>query len=397
MTRIPEHSKLDSLIEWVNNYREDQLFIGLSCLKWKKIEIVASHLSKVNSDLRIYIMTLECYSQDFPEDYATNDNDCFKNDKERFKKFRSSYNLLVDFIRRCCPSSPRLAYDYRGNHVTYSDVEHSYFCSSSATQLDLFGRESFPKEIQVICCEFEKFFGLIGRADEICKNVIQAEDTIRHNPSLCETLYNDAYEAEAETCMDSIKSLKKCENLDLIDKFEEARKSGIPEENIYVSLYHMLNKREFHNHVVSNELRLARLTGLQDEEEVLYRGMSMEYILQRRYLIRDFDKVAYASRGNILAAECIAFLIEWNAVEEGGAKFFYDYFAKNYQGKYKVPSYQAVNSAFNKKLRTCNKEGKAAYDEFTQKIERQLTQIVPISKRKLPQTLPLRMEMYAQS
>jgi hypothetical protein len=215
-------------------------------------------------------------------------------------------------------------------------VGHSYFCNSSATQLDLFGRESFPKEIQVICYEFDVFFKLIGYADELCKRVIKTEDNIRQNPLQCEILYNDAYEAEAETCMDCINSLKNCKNIDLNDKFEEARKSGVAENMLYPFLYHMLTKREFHNHVVSNELRIARMIGIQEEEEILYRGMPLEYILLRRYLIHDFDKVAYVARGNTLASECIAFLIEWNAVEEGKAKLFYDYFTKNYQGEHQL-------------------------------------------------------------
>jgi hypothetical protein len=95
--------------------------------------------------------------------------------------------------------------------------------------------------------------------------------------------------------------------------------------------------------------------------------MSLEYILLRRYLIHDFDKVAYLGRGNTLASECIAFLIEWNAVEEGKAKLFYDYFTKNYQGVHQILSYQAVNVAITKKLRARNKDVKAAYDEFVSK------------------------------
>ena len=397
MPKIPEHSKLDSLIEWANNYREDQLFIGLSCLKRSTIEIVREQLSKVNSDLNAYIIQLECYSHDFAEDYATNDNDCFKNDKERFKKFRASYKFLNDFILRCCPASPRLAYDYSGRHITYSDEGHSFFCNNTATQLDLFGRQSYPVDIQSLCCEFEKFFNLIEKGDEICKRVIQTEDCIRKNPLWCELLYNDAYNEESENCMDSINSLKNCKNLDLADKFEEARKSGVPEDKLYVFLYHMLTKREFHNHVVSNELRIARLIGLQNEEEILYRGKPLEYILSRRYLIYDFDKVAYVSRGDTLASECIAFLIEWNAVEEGKAKLFYDYFVKNYQGKYQIPTYQAVNKALANKLGAGNKEGRTIYNEFAEKLNNQIAQTTTISKRKLPQMLSLRTEMYAQS
>jgi hypothetical protein len=139
------------------------------------------------------------------------------------------------------------------------------------------------------------------------------------------------------------------------------------------------------------------MIGIQEEEEILYRGMPLEYILLRRYLIHDFDKVAYVARGNTLASECIAFLIEWNAVEEGKAKLFYDYFTKNYQGEHQIPTYQAVNTALTQKLKAKNKDGRAAYDEFAKKLDNRIDQTDSVSKRKLPQMLSLHTKMYAQS
>lgn len=395
MTRLPEHSKIEQMHEWANNYHEDQLFIGLTCLKPNSIKIITNELAQKKAEIDSYISILESFSRDFPLEYATNDNNCFKNDKEKFKHLRGAFNFLKDFILRCCPRSPYSAYDYNHKHITYNNVDHSYVCSGNAYQLDLYGRESFPEPIRQLCAEFECLFGLMTRADELCQNVIQQEERIRKNPLWSFSLYNEAYVEEADISLDTVKTLKECKDVELIDKFEEARKAGVVEEKIYSYLYHALNKREFHNHVISNELRKARACGLQDEEKVLFKEMPIEQILQRRYVAQNFDKVAYTSRRNTLSADCIAFLMGWNGVAEGKASLYLKYFKNNYQGSHIVPSYAAVSKALKEKLGRGSGMYRQAYEDFASKLNAMLSQFSSYEKKKAAQATILSTGMLA--
>lgn len=395
MARIPEHFKLEQMYEWASNYHEDQLFIGLSCLKPKSIKIITNELAQKNAAIDSYITILESFSRDFPLEYATNDNNCFKDDKEKFKHLRGAFKFLNDFILRCCPRSPYSAYDYKNNHITYSNPDHSYVCSGNAYQLDLYGRESFPEPVRQLCAEFECFFGLMARADELCQNVIQQEERIRNNPLWSFSLYNEAYEEEADICMDTVKTLKECKDVELVDKFEEARKAGVLDDKIYSYLYHALNKREFHNHVISSELGKARALGLQDEEKILFKDMSIELILQRRYVAQNFDKIATTSRGNTLSSECIAFLIEWNGVAEGKARLYLKYFKNNYQGSHIVPTYSAVSYALKNKLGRGSSMYRKAYEDFASKLDGMLLQFSSYEKKKMAQASVLSTGMFA--
>ena len=45
----------------------------------------------------------------------------------------------------------------------------------------------------------------------------------RSNPLWSFSLYNEAYEEEADISLDTVKTLKECKDVELVDKFEEAR------------------------------------------------------------------------------------------------------------------------------------------------------------------------------
>ena len=100
----------------------------------------------------------------------------------------------------------------------------------------------------------------------------------------------------------------------------------------------------------------------------------------------NFDKVAYCSRENTLASECIAFFIEWNGILEGKAKLCYDYFQKNYQGTYEIPSYTAVSKALKQKVGTGGSAHMESYDDFASKLNALMDKFTPVEKRKMAQT-----------
>lgn len=371
--RIPDHQKLEQLSEWAANYQEAQLLAGLTCVK-KKITIgnLTDEIHKVIAEVSIYYRMLDTYSINYCYEYATDDNDCFSSDKERFANLRSSYNALRNVVLSLCPRSPRMAYNYLGERVTYSNPEHSYFCNSTATQLDMYGRESFPDDVQQLCQAFDKLFTLLQESEKLCINVQQDVEQIRMTPRLCWQIYNECYDVDVQRSSDIIKLLPREGIQDLHDRFQEERDKGVPEEELIPLLYHRLTTKEYHNHTICNELKKARLQGLQDEEALLFSEMTPNRVIQIRHLIKDFDKVGYKKRGNTLASECVAFLAEWLQIGEQQARLFYQYFKKNYSGGYSVPTYQAMMKTYNEKLGKGNKKGREGYEAFVKKIKETL-------------------------
>ena len=386
MTRIINHSKLDEILNWANNYQDDQLFVGISSFNIEKIIKVKNCLIIQNSVIDVYISELEYFSKSFTEEYATNDNNCFKDDEERFKRLKTCYYFVRDFVLSCCPRSPYSAYNYKHEHVKYNDTAHSYICTDGEYQLDCFGKESYPKPVQELCEEFDKLFNKIRYADDLCQSVIEAEKRIRSNPIICKELYNEAYEEEADICFDAVKMLNKCDVKFEKDKFEEAKDQGITGDEIYPSLYHKLNKREFHTHVLIKELEIARSQGLQDEEKVLFPNMLLEQVLEKRFVAQNFHKVAYANRGITLASECIAFLIGWYGTNEGKIKLCYDYIKNNYSGELDFPSYKAVSRMYKSKLGRGNRSARDKYGVFSAKFDALKKQYNPLGKVKRTST-----------
>lgn len=370
------HTKLDQLINWVNNYREEQLYMGLTCVNRIVIPRITNDVNRCIGDLDNYIMDLkDIVDRGYLEEYATDDNDCFIKDSIRFDKLKKSFKLLNNTILSFCPNSPRMAYNYRGEHITYTNYAHSYFCNTTATQLDLYGRESYPEDVQQLCVAFEKFFATLQKGFDLCETVKQKVKAIRDNSELSKKIYMDAYKEEVVHSLDIISSCLSINGFSLLDRFEEERKKGITEDELIAQLYHAMDKKEFRNHTISNELRKARSLGLQDEESILFKNVPVKDVLNLRKLIVYFDNIAYKKRGNILASACIAFLIEWLQIGEGKSRMFYSYFMKNYSGTFKIPTYTAVMKAYNNKLGKFNENGKKAYDDFVQKAQYYLSQI----------------------
>lgn len=376
MNKVLVHEKLDQLNNWVNNYREDQLFMGLTCVNRIVIPRITIDINRCIGDLLNYVMDLEnVLDCGYLYEYATDDNDCFSGDRIRFDKVKNSFQLLNDTILRFCPNSPRMAYNYLGEHVTYSNYEHSYFCNTTATQLDLYGRESYPEDVQQLCEAFDKFFSTLQRGFNLCDTVMQNVESIRTNKELSKRIYMDAYKEEVAHSLDIIASCLSIKGFSLLDRFEEERKKGVTEDELISQLYHAIDKKEFRNHTISNELRKARSQGLQDEETILFSNTSVKDVFHLRKLIVFFDKIAYKKRGNKLASECIAFLIEWLQIGEGKSRMFYFYFKKNYSGTFEIPTYTAVMKAYDNKLGKCNEDGKLAYADFVRKAQNYLSQI----------------------
>lgn len=366
---------LDAILVAAEKFDADRFLYAIQYKNYDmtRLERMGEEIATYSEKLEKEYERLQKFAKTFNESFVTDDNKCYDVALRALNKIKSGISETKRIYMKFCPRGRKDRYrSIYGDHKV-SAFEYSKL-SSEKVQLGFFGLEDYPAVIQGLYREMEKFFTLLIRCIQLCKQVIKDERTIRKNGNYCKYLYERFKE----------KFLRKIANvLQMIprdNEFLSAKNNpAIAAREKYGSDVAFC-QHAFHNYP-TKYLELYALKETFDEEqfgdmtnlEKLLFKCDRDLTGRVRYIIAHFDDLMPEGHNRKkLDAKRVLMFMQWCGIQKGSEEYFVQYFNEKYQQvkehKFQTVSNSAVNSHKEWLLRNEDE-----YEKFAQKIQKLLS------------------------
>lgn len=311
-------------------------------------------------------LRLRLFAEDFICQYATDDNKCFETAERIFNRIRSTISYSKKIYKRFCKRSHRQLPDGRRPSVFKRSA-----LAAACYNGQLFGLETYDKEVQTLYREMEDFFTDLLNCLLLCHEVIKEEQRIRRSPDACMSIFASCYERVVKETAGLMRSLADG-STEPKSEVAQRRSQTSSLQEFVCNEYHNCTRAQFFDFVVVTQLQEGRRRGMTEVESLLF-GVGAEALAERaRYVVAHFDELEPEGQKGKLDAKWVAALMLWCHVgvnDNKGKLFVERYFETSYAGRYEVPKMSAVNSAKN---RLYLADGQADLEACHHKIEEML-------------------------
>lgn len=335
-----------------------------------------SQMERMGSEIALYRTKLEkeyerlqSFAKTFNESFVTDDNKCYDVALKMLNKIKSGVSETKRIYMKFCPRGRQDKFRSIYGNKKVSAFKYSKL-SSDEIQLEAFGLEEFPVVIQGLYREMEKFFALLVRCVQLCKQVIKDERTIRKDGNYCQYLYERFKE----------KFLKKIAHvLQLIPRNSEyltaknnpaiaARQNFGSPEAFAQHAFHNYSTGVMEPYMLKETFDEERMGDMSKIEILLFRG-NLKLTRDVRFLIARFDDLMPADwKRKKLSGYHVQMFMRWCGIQTGQEKYFVEYFMQEYkrvkEHKYGTISNAAVSGHKEEVLKNDDD-----YQEFAQKVQ----------------------------
>lgn len=346
-----------------------------------------SQMERMGSEIALYRTKLEneyerlqSFAKTFNESFVTDDNKCYDVALKMLNKIKSGVSETKRIYMKFCPRGRQDKFRSIYGNKKVSAFKYSKL-SSDEVQLEAFGLEEFPVVIQGLYREMEKFFALLVRCVQLCKQVIKDERTIRKDGNYCQYLYERFKE----------KFLKKIAHvLQLIPRNSEyltaknnpaiaARQNFGSPEAFAQHAFHNYSTGVMEPYMLKETFDEERMGDMSKIEILLFRG-NLELTRDVRFLIARFDDLMPADwKRKKLSGYHVQMFMRWCGIQTGQEKYFVEYFMQEYkrvkEHKYGTISNAAVSGHKEEVLKNDDD-----YQEFAQKVQNLLSSHITFRK-----------------
>jgi uncharacterized protein involved in tolerance to divalent cations len=324
---------------------------------------VKEYQLKMNREVKALVK----FSENFLDNYATENNHCYETAEQLFNHIRSTISAARKVLRKTCP---------RRMHRQPEGKERPLFYLRSTLTIgthagDLFGVESFELSVQTLFHHMTTFFATVINTLALCHRMIVSEREIRGDASRCMAIYND-------TCaklMDEVTQMsrwlgemKQLPESALLKRKRQARsEKAFAREN-----YHQYTPAELKQMLVIEMVKKGQSDGLTDEEALLWPN-DHEQALKVRRVIPLIDQLgAEGLKGKMDSGLIIEFL-KWCKVDSKLEKRLYQYFCRAYKeqgGRLQVLGWSSISQ-----VRKDRRDREISDEEQAASFERLLSRI----------------------
>ena len=324
---------------------------------------VKEYQLKMNREVKALVK----FSENFLDNYATENNHCYETAEQLFNHIRSTISAARKVLRKTCP---------RRMHRQPEGKERPLFYLRSTLTIgthagDLFGVESFELSVQTLFHHMTTFFATVINTLALCHRMIVSEREIRGDASRCMAIYND-------TCaklMDEVTQMsrwlgemKQLPESALLKRKRQARsEKAFAREN-----YHQYTPAELKQMLVIEMVKKGQSDGLTDEEALLWPN-DHERALKVRRVIPLIDQLgAEGLKGKMDSGLIIEFL-KWCKVDSKLEKRLYQYFCRAYKeqgGRLQVLGWSSISQ-----VRKDRRDREISDEEQAASFERLLSRI----------------------
>ena len=328
---------LEEIIEAVQQFEEDRFLASLSVRRYTPYDIqqttlmVREYQTKMNRE----VLALDHFANNFIQEYATDNNQCFEIAQRLFNRIRSTISASRKVFRKTCPIVRKPMAD-RPSIFKRSVLSYG-FC-----QRDIFGVNSFDEAVKILYEDLKTFFTTIVSTLVLCRRMIHTEMAVREDGDMCLAIYKDCREkalASVKEFTDTFGMTTMLPETELLQRMRKAKSlSTYAKEN-----YHKFDAASFRMSVLVEAVRQGRNNGLTDDEARLWPNDHEKALLVRQIIetLDGFDG-AEGQKGKLNGNLMVEF-VKWCGVTKGMEKNMYEtYFLKTYKGQLKPLSWSTI-------------------------------------------------------
>ncbi len=366
----PEES-INQILTAASKFDANRFLYGLQYKHWdeRKIELLSSEVVNYTTKLEKELMSLEEFAKVFNNEFATENNQCFSSALTLLKKLRSGISETKRLFMTFCPRAHKDNVLQKIGNNPVSAFDYSRI-SSDTYQISLFEFEGYPTSVNGLFNGMEKFFLILVRCLQLCKQVLKDEQKIKSDKRQCYLLFLEFKDKVLREIDDFRKLFSRnsvyltAENCPAID----SRNRYDSDEAWASAGFHSFSQKEVKYLIISQVLDEEEGSDITRKERLLF-GDDVTKVHKYRYIIQHFDELIPDTyhRKNF-PAKYVQMFFQFvgiqNKMEVDAVKYFFDTYQSSAH-KFTQVTYQAVNG-YKKEILE-DKDG--SYKKFSEDIK----------------------------
>lgn len=320
----------------------------------RKVEQTLNLVRMYQARLNIESMALVTFSENFIEEYATDNNKCFHVALRLVRKIGTTITGSMKIFRKYCPVV-RKRLEGSDNIVPVLDYSRLTFRQYHS---QFFGIEPYNELVKTLLCEQAAFFYHLITVLKVCKDMIRKEQEVRGDYAQLKKIFDSSCDRVLKSIND-VKSTFGPVKLVSQEELEERRKNARPLREWLAKDYHEHDKKWLRREAYIYRFVEGSKHGL-NEDASQYFSNNPEHGARVCKVIEKLDSIGLSKKKSKVEgydwqydSMDMVFLLKWAQVssldeeghvidEEKEKRFYENYVLKHYKGKIKLPSWQAV-------------------------------------------------------
>ena len=318
------------IIDMLEQFEKERFIAGLQMRHYSTFQIeqtldmVRSYQSRLNMEAR----ALSNFSESFIQQFATDNNKCFKEAQRYFNRIRSTLCALKKVFQMTCQKS--MAQLPEGKE--HPSVFERSPLGKGAYMVDMYGLASYDDAVQQLYHEMETLLTTATATLALCHQMIENEKMIREDAELLKSIYKNSCQQLMGSVREYAGMMEAPEQLPETDLNKRRRKASSMDDFLRAE-YHNVPKQEFKKYVWLEAVRQGRNDGLTEEETFLWPN-NHEKVQAVRWAIENFDMMDVEGQMGKLNSVSMVYFLKWCGVEKAKEKRLYQYFCDTYKGKF---------------------------------------------------------------
>ena len=317
------------IIDMLEQFEKERFIAGLQMRHnstfqiAQTLDMVRSYQSRLNIEARALVN----FSESFIQQFATDNNKCFKEAQRYFNRIRSTLCALKKVFHVTCQRS--MAQLPEGKEQP-SVFERSPL-GKGAYMVDMYGLTSYDDAVQQLYHEMETLLTTATATLALCHQMIENEAMIREDAELLKSIYQNSCQQLMGSVREYADMMEAPEQLPETE-LNKRRRQARSMDDFLRTEYHNVAKQEFKKYVWLEAVRQGRNDGLTEEETYLWPN-NHEKVEAVRWAIKNFDMMDVEGQLGKVDSVSMVYFLKWCGVEKAKEKRLYQYFCDTYRGR----------------------------------------------------------------
>ena len=317
------------IIDMLEQFEKERFIAGLQMRHnstfqiAQTLDMVRSYQSRLNIEARALVN----FSESFIQQFATDNNKCFKEAQRYFNRIRSTLCALKKVFHVTCQKSM--------TQLPKGKEQPSVFERSplgkGAYMVDMYGLTSYDDAVQQLYHEMETLLTTATATLALCHQMIENEAMIREDMDLLKSIYQNSCQQLMGSVREYADMMEAPEQLPETE-LNKRRRQARSMDDFLRAEYHNVAKQEFKKYVWLEAVRQGRNDGLTEEETYLWPN-NHEKVEAVRWAIKNFDMMDVEGQLGKVDSVSMVYFLKWCGVEKAKEKRLYQYFCDTYRGR----------------------------------------------------------------